>query len=361
MKAWTYKRLMPKVLIARLQLIEPTDLVDLVGRSVEYIASALARTPYHKEIAEIPEPQLSVISIEEALLRNYIKTCQEIMEYSPKEIGFLLSTFLMKFEVDNIKAMLRAKWAGIGIDEAMRFITPIGRLDERKCRNVLENSESVSDVVELLSDLEYGTALKDALKDHEETGTLLPFEVALYTQVYGQITRATRKLKGKDRKIAEIVLGIEIESMNMKVILRGKSLGIARDQIIRSLLPMSDILNEKALETAVDSKDITSSIKSLLREVQVSAVRDYQYLLSDLLKEYDASQSISQLEIVLDRNRLKASLRMVKRYTPYFNIGLVLSFLNTKRVEVKNLRAIVRGAEDRVPPERITELLILAN
>jgi vacuolar-type H+-ATPase subunit C/Vma6 len=52
---------------------------------------------------------------------------------------------------------------------------------------------------------------------------------------------------------------------------------------------------------------------------------------------------------------------MVKRYTPYFNIGLVLSFLNTKRVEVKNLRAIVRGAEDRVPPERITELLILPN
>jgi vacuolar-type H+-ATPase subunit C/Vma6 len=63
--------------------------------------------------------------------------------------------------------------------------------------------------------------------------------------------------------------------------------------------------------------------------------------------------------MVLDRGSLKTSLRMLKRYTPFFNIGLILAFLNLKWSEVRNLRAIVRGVEDKIPPDKIRKLLIL--
>ncbi|MCK5626102.1 V-type ATPase subunit, partial [Candidatus Bathyarchaeota archaeon] len=141
--------------------------------------------------------------------------------------------------------------------------------------------------------------------------------------------------------------------------LRGKSLGIAEDQIKHSLLPASEIIGKKELENAIKTKDILSSIESLFAMAKYNAVRDYQNMLTALLREYEASQSLSQLELVLDRSLLETSLRMLQRYTPYFNIGLVLAFLNAKWFEVKNLSVIVRGAEAKIPPDRIESLLIL--
>ena len=63
---------------------------------------------------------------------------------SPKDVRLLLSAFLMKFEVNCVKAMLRAKQAELDVDEAMNYIMPVGRLDEARCRKTLENSENIA-------------------------------------------------------------------------------------------------------------------------------------------------------------------------------------------------------------------------
>ncbi len=350
---------MPTVLGAMLELLDRNDIVDLVSRSFDYIYSILTKTPYLIEISKIPLNNITAASIQNALLKNYLRTIKTIEENSPKDISYLLSTIMMKFEADNIKSIFRAKSAGISVDEAMNFIIPAGRMDEKRCRSVLENSKHIMDVIELLSDLDYTHSLKDVLGDYEKTGILLPIETSLARSIYKQIYKAVGKIKGKDRKIAQTILGLEIDSMNIKVILRGKFLGIAEDQIKHYLLPASSIIGNKDLENAIKTKDIPSSIDSLFAKARYDAIQDYQYMSTALLKEYESSQSLSRLEIVLDQSLLKTSLRMLQRYTPYFNIGLVLAFLNAKWFEVKNLRVIVRGAEAKIPPDRIESLLIL--
>ncbi len=188
---------------------------------------------------------------------------------------------------------------------------------------------------------------------------MLPLAVALDKYVYGEIWRAAGKLRGLDKKIARTVVGIEIDAINIKVILRCRAMGISEEQIRRYIIPVSEVFGEKELEGAIRAADIKSSIESLLEAAKLAMARDYRYVLTDLLREYEASQSLSRLEMVLDRGSLKTSLRMLKRYTPFFNIGLILAFLNLKWSEVKNLRAIVRGVEDKIPPDKIRKLLIL--
>ncbi len=359
MSAWKYKRVMPKVIVAKLRLIEPNDIVELAGRRPRDVQLMLAKTSYQAEISEIPTGQLDSISLENAFLENFVRTCKEIMEHSPKNTGFLLSTILMKFEASNVKAILRAKEAELGIDEAMTYIIPAGRLDEARCRKILESARSVSDVIELLSDLEYGPVLREALRGHEETRLLLPLAVALDKYVYGEIWRAAGKFRGLDKKIVRTVVGIEIDAINIKVILRCRAMGISEEQIRRYIIPVSEVFDEKELEDAIRAADIKSSIEGLLEAAKLAMARDYRYVLTDLLREYEASQSVSRLEMVLDRGLLKTSLRMLKRYTPFFNIGLILAFLNLKWAEVKNLRAIVRGVEDQISPDKIRRLLVL--
>jgi V/A-type H+-transporting ATPase subunit C len=361
MRAWKYKRLTPNVIGQRLELIESKDIVDLVGKRLDYIHLMLSKTPYHIELQDIQDKQLDSASIENVLLKNYINTCEIIKDYSPKNIRLLLYAILKKFEINNIKAILRAKWAGISVNEAMRFITPVGKMDEMRCKSILKNAESVIDVIEHLSDLEYGPVLKEAFRDHEETEGLQYIEAFLSNYVYKEIFKAVGKLRGRDKKIAETVLGIEIDSINIKILLRSMSLKIGKDQIKRYLLPTSQIFSEKELETAIETNDIRAFIESLLTVAKFRNARDYQYMLIELLGEYKSFQSLSSLEVALDRSLLKTSLRMLKRYTPYFNIGLILAFLNAKWFEVRNLRAILRGTEGNLDPEKIMKLLILPN
>lgn len=357
MCAWKYKRIMPKITVAKLKLMEPKKITDLVGMSLHHISSMLEKTPYKTEISEISTKELSSISLEDALLQNFIKTCEEIMELSPKGIRLLLSTFLMKFEANCIKAILRAKQAELDVDEAMKYIMPVRRLDEARCRKTLEISENIADVVESLSDMEYGSVLEKAFAVYEEEKIFYLLEVALDRYVYSKIWRAIGKLGGLDKKIARTVIGLEIDSANVKTILRCKAMEISEDQIRRYLIPVSEVLGEKELEEAMMGLDMQSFINSLVRLARRSMARDYQYIFTEIQELHITS--LTTLETILDRGLVETSLRMLKRYTPYFNIGLILAFLNLKWFEVRNLRAVIRGSEAGISADRVKKLLIL--
>jgi len=357
MCAWKYKRIMPKITVAKLKLMEPKKITDLVGMSLHHISSMLEKTPYKTEISEVNAKGLSSISMENALLQNFIKTCEELMEMSPKGIRLLLSTFLMKFEANCIKAILRAKQAELDVDEAMEYIMPVGRLDEARCRKTLEISENIADVVESLSDMEYGSVLEKAFSVYEEEKIFYLLEVALDRYVYSKIWRAIGKLGGLDKKIARTVIGLEIDSANVKTILRCKAMGISEDQIRRYLIPVSEVFSEKELEEAMRGLDMQSFINSLVRLARRSMARDYQYIFTEIQELHVTS--LTTLETILDRGLVETSLRMLKSYTPVFNIGLILAFLNLKWFEVRNLRAIIRGSEAGIPPDRAKKLLIL--
>jgi len=358
MSAWKYKQLMPKVLVSKLRLIQTKDMLDLIGSPLDRVYSELAKTPYQKEISEISPQQLSSISLEEALLKNYVRTVDEIAHCSPRGIRALLTRILMKFEASSVKAILRTKMAGVEADQAMKYVIPAGRLDAAKCIEILNKSRNVRDVVSLLSDMEYGSVLDGAMEEYDKTGILLPLEIAVDKHVCSRIWRAAKKLRGLDGKIARTILGLEIDSMNIRVVLRFQEAGISQDRAKQYLMPISDIFGRKELENALRAKEPDSTLKHLLNAARVNLARDYQRLLMELMREYETHKSLSQVETILDRELLRTSLKMLKRYTPFFNIGFVLAFLNLRWYELRNLRTIIEGAEDKMPSSRTRELFI---
>jgi len=359
MSAWKYKKVMPKVLVRKLRLIPAKDMVDLVGSSPDRICSELAKTSYQKEISEMSPQQLSSISMEEALLKNFLRTLDEIARSSPRDIRALLTRILMKFEASTLKAILRTKSAGLELEQAMRYVMPAGRLDAARCADIIRNSKNIGDVVKLVYDTEYGPVLKDALPEYDKTGALFPLETAIDRFVYGRVMRAAKKLRGLDKKIAATVLGLEIDTMNIRVLLRFREADISHDRATRYFLPVSDVFGQEALSEAMQTKEVKSAIERLLEAAEFNLARDYQLLLKELMKEYEVHKSLSRLEVVLDRGLLETSLRMLKRYTSFFNIGFLLAFVNLKWFEMRNLRAIVRGADEKIPSERTRELLVL--
>ena len=356
MCAWKYKRLMPNITVAKLKLMEPKEILDLTDMSLDQISLFLEKTPYKSEISETRAQELSSISLEDALLQNYINTCEGFMKFSPKRIRLFLSTYLMKFEADCIKTILRAKQANLGVDQSMKMIMPVGRLDAARCRKILEISENLSDIVEALTDMKYGPILEKALVVYEETKIFYYLEIALDRYVYSKIWRAIGKLGGLDKKISRTVIGLEIDAFNIKTILRCKAMGIAEDEIKRYLIPSSEVIGEEELEELIQESDIQSFIGSLVRLARHARVRDYQYIFDEIQKQ--KATSIMRLEMILDRGLVETNLRMIKRHTPFFNIGLLLTFMNLKWFEIRNLRAIIRGIDRGITPDEIKKMLV---
>ncbi|NWG10982.1 V-type ATPase subunit [Candidatus Bathyarchaeota archaeon] len=360
MSAWKYKRITSKVIVAKMKLIDIKDLAGMVRGSFDQVHSMLMNTPYQQDISKIPPEQLSSGTLESVLSRNFARTFNEIMDSSPKDIRRLLSTVQMKFEANAVKAMLRAKKADLGVDDTMRYITPVGRIGEGECRELLSKSANTEDLIKALSDMyEYGAILKEKSTAYKETGDLLMLETALDKHAYYKIWKASGKLGGLDKRIARTVLEIEIDSINIRVILRCKALGISENQIKNYIIPVSEFFNEKVFEDSIKAVDIKSSIETMHVAARQRMAKDHRYMLNDILKEYEHSLSLSQLETVLDHSLLKTNLRMLKRYTPFFNIGLILAFLNLKWFEIRNLRTIIKGTESKISSSRIKRLLII--
>jgi len=346
---------MPRVAIENLKLIEIDDLINLIGKDLEAIRCALADSPYSKQISAVSQDTLTYSFLEAALLQNYAETIQKLVKFSSGNIKKLLVAFSKKLEVSNVKTMLRASKAQIDVDEALKNIVPVGTLDVNRCRAILEAAKGVEDVIAALHDFEYGKILKHAVEEHGDITDLTLLEVALDKAVYREILEKIEKLTGVDKKIVKDVLGMELDAVNVKVILKGKELAVS-PEIIKDYLMPTAFLNEETLEEAIETADVKSMMESLLKIVEF-AHPVYKKIFTQILKESNAP--LSRLEAILDKAPLEMSLSMLKEHSRYYNLGFILAFLNLKWAEVKNLRCIVKGSERKSPPSQVRKLLTI--
>ena len=345
---------MPRVAIENLKLIEIDDLINLIGKDLEGIRYAMADSSYSKQLSAVSSNVLDYRFLEAALLQNYAETIQKLIEFSSGNIKKLLVALSKKVEVANIKTMLRAAKAQIDVSEALKSIVPMGGLNVDRCRAILAEAKSVENVIVALSDFEYGKVLKPVVEQEGKIDLTL-LEVALDKAIYREIFGNIEKLTGIDRKIAKAVLGIELDAVNVRTILKGKELAVNPEVIKKYLMPPA-FFTEDALEEAIEAADVKSIIEGLSLIVE-SAHLVYKKIFTQLLKEGDAPLPL--LEAILDKAPLEMSLYQLREHSRYYNIGFILAFVNLKWAEVKNLRCIVKGSERKIQSSQVQKLLMI--
>ncbi len=355
MKPTQYSTIMPRIALENLKLINLNELVRLIGQNLEGIFSFLVNTAYGEEIVsicgDIVEPGL----LEEALLQNYAKTFNKLLKFSSKYIENLLMSVLHKFDALNLKTMLRMVHAGVNAKDILQHIIPLGIYDRKKCNAILSDANFINDIVGSLQDQDFGFILKETLNAQKIIGDLSPLEAALDKEVFKGILEKIKNLDGRDKKIATNILGIEIDALNVKIILKYKALMIDHEKIKDNLMP-AVLIDEKILESAIKEPDIKSTLKCFLRSVETKH-QIYQTIFTKLVKESDSP--ISRLKNILEKAPLEMSFFELKKNLRYYNIGYILAFLNMKWAEIKNLRCIINAIARKVDPDQTRDLLIL--
>lgn len=322
-------------------LLDPFELKAIMETgSFEDALSLLKNTAYGKELAKLPSSAPK--EIERVLVKSLLRDMDRLSKALDGSRKAFLEEYSRRFEVEALKAVLILK---ITKTKVAHPWIPYGAMGEAAIERLLQ-AETLEELFELLKATEYYETLHRTLSESKERSSPFPYLVALDRYYYGRVWSALEGLKGRDRTVAEGLIGPEIDLKNLTTVLRLR--GGEEKAVWHCLLPCSYQLDEEALRLIFNIGRLGEIF------TQLPALK-YRELLVEGVKEYERSGSTALIEREFRIHLLAMNQRVFRG--DRFHIGAILGYLNLKENEVRNLTAIVRGKEAKLPTPKI-ELLV---
>jgi V/A-type H+-transporting ATPase subunit C len=319
-------------------LLEASSAVEMVGM--------LEGTGYEEEITSMGVEDVSRLEI--ALNNSLSDTYYNLVRMAPKSIKGILDAKAAKvYEVEVLKTVLRALYGNRSVQKELEYTIPL------EVEGVgLESFYDLRSIDELPSKMEgtkYGEVIEGAMASYAEKKSIQPIEFALDKYAYECIWKAITTTSDENAKLLKIFFGTEIDIINLKTLLRAKRDAVPAEVVKEYLLPVGYELPMDELEALADANDVQSI---------VSALEDRRYGegLLNALGKYEEKNSLVPLETALDSFMMKTGVDVSTSQS--IGVGPFIGYLSAKEMEVRNLRAIIRGVEERLPKELIKDLLV---
>ncbi|MDN5340409.1 MAG: V/A-type H+/Na+-transporting ATPase subunit [Euryarchaeota archaeon] len=332
--------------VRKSQLIPREDYLRMLNMSLPEITRFIGETNYRSEIDELGTSFSGINLVEVALSWNLAKEYQSILELVPGELKHFTASYLRRWDIQNVVTVLRGKMQKLQPGKIKEVLVPAGRLD-RVALDRLIAEESPERVAEALKGERFYPVIERELPRAIETGSFAHLENELYKGYYARlITDAKGGIKGGDIFLKYIRLEIDIRNIQNLFRLRA---GHVREDVRELLIGGGSFtIDELQRLSGLESQD--EFIDSLKRQVKMIP-------LLNTLEEIRGKTALHEIEVALTRVQLDQMEQMSKRYA--FSILPVLVYLEKKKYEVANLRALARGKEVGLPGERLQSYLVM--
>jgi V/A-type H+-transporting ATPase subunit C len=344
-----YASVLPKIGAERSKLLSETKLKALSeSKSLSEVASQLRDSGYQEQISHLPVP-LTGRKLERAFNENLIETYLKIVEYSPEQAVRYLDLYLSRFELENIKTLIRAASAKLSVEQRLsRIYLSV----EKYFRHVAFMEEAakapaVTQVVSAFRNTEYHSALAMGLKSYQESGSTTIMDIFVDALFYEKLYAAYQSLPKKEKPHAEFYAAAANDSFALLTLLRGKNLNYDPNWLRLAIPNRYFHLGKNQVESIVSALDFEAAYKI----VQSSYYGKYFH------RAVSPEQTVAGAEKAFRESVLRYAIKGQVRET--FNIGSTLGFITRKEAEVHNLTAIGLGVEGGLKPEVIRDQLLL--
>lgn len=321
----------------------------IIRQDIPSIITELEKTPYKKEIEEANILYSGITAIEYALRKNLVNTYRKILGLVQGELAErYIVIFLNKWDVQNIKTILRGKKIHASQDEIKECLIPAGELDEATLNELLKQPD-VRAVVDLLATWEqpYALPLTDYIDEYSENHDLVILEYAL-DKYYYQKALEVAKGKSTEGKIVRRLIRREIDANNIKSVIRIINDNVDWDDAKTLFLEGGLRIGQERFEKMIESGDLESALKYLDGTPY--------YFLSYLPPEALAAGRISVFEKELDSYIISNNTGTF-RLDP-LSIGVIIGYIWAKYSEIINIRIIARCKHAGVSDEDLEAELI---
>jgi V/A-type H+-transporting ATPase subunit C len=333
--------------VRKTTLLPREEYMRMLNMSLPEITRIIGETEYKQEIDELGTTFQGIDLIEVALSWNLAKEYQKILEITPGSLKQFTQAYLRRWDIQNVLTIIRGKTQGEKVGKIKEILVPAGSLD-RAILDRLLAEDSVDKIIESLKGYRmYPQVFAREYPLSKDSGSFSRPENALYKQFYEEIIEeAGSGIKGGNLFLEFIRLEIDIK--NIKTLFRLRADTIEEDAremfISGGVLSSSDFAT---LNTLRNQNEFIDMLKTRIRHKTLLA----------LLEEMRGEKTIRDVEIRLTRVQLEQMERMSKRHP--ISIHPILVYLEKKKYEVFNLRALARGKESKLPSDKIAEYLVI--
>jgi len=316
----------------------------MLQMEIPQIARILGEGMYKEEVLSLGTKLSGVDLIEVATSRRLAAVFAQIIGFSEGELGRMTGWYLDRFDVQNIKTIVRGKVYGAAAQEIMDGIVAAGSMRERFLRELVE-TPTLDGMFDRLSGTIYAQAL-DALglkasemrkwSEWEDRATQMYYQNLL--NVVPERTEGMRLMRRFVRR--------DIDLVNLGTLLRLWASGATLPydpfvdgglEIPRAALAEMVALDANALAARLRQYPFTEDLAAHLK----------------MLRPLGVGQLVRSVE--------KAHLLETEKFAHLYPLSIVpvLDYVVRMEREVQNIRIIARGKESHLPAETIRDLLVI--
>jgi len=333
-------RLLPRAFYER--LIDADDM--------PLIIKDLMETEYAPDLEEELVRGRTAAVIDEALKHNMIASYRKVLKFLPPETRRLLTTLLGRWDVFNIKTILRGAHNHVSVDEIKTSFFPAGYLGTLDLE-ALAKLDDVRVVIDTMAmwGLVYAEPLRQAYPEYLGDNDLAPLELALDKQ-YAEWAASRLVGHGADVDIARRILGMQIDALNLVMVFRLLKADVDAVGAETYFREGGWAIRRELYLALSRLSDVDEVLDRLKRS-------PYAKALDTAALRYLESASIPVFERALEDQVMRAALKAGLK-DPH-GVGVAISYLYGKQNEITNLRIIVKGKAVGMPADRVREELIL--
>lgn len=339
-----YLSLNTKISALKNQLLNREDYLKLTGikNNSEYLSLLKTYPAYQTILSQTPNDCKRTVfekTVSNKLFENYFK----LFPHSGIYTKYFLKHYFKKYEIDNIKSILKNKIYVREENNANVNIYNLGDYSELDFKRLM-TANSVDDFISMLNNTDYHQVLSDANLVFSREKTFFAFDLALDNYFFTQLKRVKNTLPSNDRQRVDKLLGIYVDLINITWIVRAKfNYNLANEQILAQIIDFSSNISKTTLNDILLSPDI-GTVESVLNK------SFYQKLFGT---EKKLNLEISDIQI----NRFLRERIGIYLSGAMFDIGKILAYLIIEELEIKDLVTIYESHYYQLSENEIKEQL----
>jgi V/A-type H+-transporting ATPase subunit C len=333
---------------AKRAFLLPRDVYQkLLLMDTHQISRFLGESQYKKEITELGLTATGFQLIDLALNKNIAEVYQQILGYSSGDLTHLLSAYLQREDIWNIKTILRGKSYNAKPEDIMNAIRSAGKYPRSYWQHIVQHSKTVLEAIELLQGNDYFDIIDSFKNDWEDNPDLC--ENRLEQAYYQSLLNSIPPRSEANQLFLEFVRE-EIDLVNIKTLLMTKYESVEPSNIT-SMILTGGTVSQITMEHLINAPNFQQFLEEL------HALPEYQTI-QEALGTIQQTNSLSHIIRILEKNHLTKATQ--KSYLHPLSVLPILDFLIRKRIEVENLRILARAKEKGLPDQTIKELLVIS-
>ena len=280
-------------------------------------------THYGKILNKYELEKLHRGELEIVLYKYYISVYTNFINYFNGEYKKFIKNLFLRWEIEDLKIIIRGKYIGRTKEEIGGFLIAKSQLNTLDYE-YLAASKDLNVLVERLKGSIYYNNIKNLMRDVDTKG-LFRIETELDFIYFSNIRKELKNLDKENGEVISEIIGMEGDLLNLSWIYRGKKyFNISPEELFNYTIYEGFKLSKENIKDLCYSKGI--------EEFQ-RIIKDTVY--EHIYEEHD-SRTIEKRQREYEKSYYNKYLKGNKH-----NFGVLMSYLNLFRIEIKDIVSIV--------------------